>query len=474
MKSSVLCIPVLLLLLSGVVQGQETGQIQVRCEPGVRIFLDGTFKGVTKAEVGGLVLRDVPAGPHTIRAVKEGCKPQEETLTLQSGAVCTFTVKPFERRPEERHDVETPPDPGPPSEELKALALRLGALNESHWKPAEEKLKTLGEAAIPGLTWGLKFPLQIVRARCCTILSRMRKSESMIPGAIAALKIGREDVTPFEAGIRRWAAKLLCDLPTFHTEMAMRMGLEVEKDWGVRVLLAAGLTKRGYKDHVPLLLQGMAAEEGEVASWAASAFAESFPDAGLDAKGFGSLPKKEREAKAGETKAWWKENGGKVRPVLGGKNLDPWPVDVKVKVYVPPSKPLTWEDEREVELCLKDAEAALLKKNLRMATARYAAAFRFSGRRRFDIAIKQHDCWRRLGPDNAEKSYHYLRKKLIPMDPLNWQLWLAAAKSVWASRMNDRDKRVMGWTKECLKMVLILVPDQPDAAKLLGELEKSD
>ena len=67
--------------------GEEKGHIQVKCPPGTQVFLDGTLKGVASADVGGLILQDVLAGEHTVRAVKRAFQPQDEKVLLGPGEV---------------------------------------------------------------------------------------------------------------------------------------------------------------------------------------------------------------------------------------------------------------------------------------------------------------------------------------------------------------------------------------------------
>ena len=85
-----------LFMMTGFIQaGQSTGHIQVKCEPGVSIFLDGNFIGDTEKEMGGLIIKDVTAGEHSLKAVKKTFEPQVETIKVSSGRVLTYTVKPF-------------------------------------------------------------------------------------------------------------------------------------------------------------------------------------------------------------------------------------------------------------------------------------------------------------------------------------------------------------------------------------------
>jgi hypothetical protein len=54
----------------------SAGDIQVTCEPGLRVYLDGALKGTSNAREDGLFLARVPEGPHTIRVEKDGFEPQ--------------------------------------------------------------------------------------------------------------------------------------------------------------------------------------------------------------------------------------------------------------------------------------------------------------------------------------------------------------------------------------------------------------
>ena len=60
-------------LVAAQARAEEKGHIQIQCEAGVQVLLDGLFRGVTNADVGGLILQDVAAGPHRLKAAKAGC-----------------------------------------------------------------------------------------------------------------------------------------------------------------------------------------------------------------------------------------------------------------------------------------------------------------------------------------------------------------------------------------------------------------
>jgi len=86
---------ILLLLLSVISTFSQETHLQIVAEPGITIYLDGTYEGVTNSEFGGLIIKNVSPGRHTVRAVKEGYQPQEEAITISAGSVYEYTVRPF-------------------------------------------------------------------------------------------------------------------------------------------------------------------------------------------------------------------------------------------------------------------------------------------------------------------------------------------------------------------------------------------
>lgn len=65
-----------LLLMVGAATLLSASDIQVTCEPGLKVYLDGAFVGTSNTSEDGLVLTGVPEGPHTIRVEKPGFIPQ--------------------------------------------------------------------------------------------------------------------------------------------------------------------------------------------------------------------------------------------------------------------------------------------------------------------------------------------------------------------------------------------------------------
>jgi formylglycine-generating enzyme required for sulfatase activity len=77
------------------VSAAETGFIQIKCDPGVQIFLDGNFKGITSSDVGGLIIQNVSTGRHEIKSLKSGYQVQIDFLSVAADQVVTYSVKPF-------------------------------------------------------------------------------------------------------------------------------------------------------------------------------------------------------------------------------------------------------------------------------------------------------------------------------------------------------------------------------------------
>ncbi|MBN2450856.1 MAG: SUMF1/EgtB/PvdO family nonheme iron enzyme [Lentisphaeria bacterium] len=79
------------------VASQRPGFIQVICEPGVTVLLDGIPNGVSTPELDGWIIQNVPPGAHVVRALKEGFLPQETRLVVLPGRVQLFRVPPFQK-----------------------------------------------------------------------------------------------------------------------------------------------------------------------------------------------------------------------------------------------------------------------------------------------------------------------------------------------------------------------------------------
>lgn len=73
----------------------QNSYIQVVCEPNVSVSLDGTVKGVSSKEVGGIILEGLTPGQHKVTFNKNGFITQVGTVTLKDGEVYTYYASPF-------------------------------------------------------------------------------------------------------------------------------------------------------------------------------------------------------------------------------------------------------------------------------------------------------------------------------------------------------------------------------------------
>jgi len=94
-KSMTYLIIFLMFLCGGAHSEQAVGHVQIKCEPEVQIFLDGNFAGKTRADMGGLILENIPSGKHRLKAVKEGFQPLEKDIILSEGQVYMHEFKAF-------------------------------------------------------------------------------------------------------------------------------------------------------------------------------------------------------------------------------------------------------------------------------------------------------------------------------------------------------------------------------------------
>jgi formylglycine-generating enzyme required for sulfatase activity len=103
MSRAVLAFMAILALLAVVparsAAAQDTGFIQVQCEPGIQIFLDGTLKGLSNRDQGGLVLEAVPVGERMVKAVKPGFTPQERRIRVAKGEIVVVKFEALRPRP---------------------------------------------------------------------------------------------------------------------------------------------------------------------------------------------------------------------------------------------------------------------------------------------------------------------------------------------------------------------------------------
>ncbi|RJX20416.1 MAG: hypothetical protein C4575_06670 [Desulforudis sp.] len=71
------------------------GYIQIKSMPGVEIYLDGKAQGLTTKELNGMVIQNIPPGPHKISAKFNNLKPQDFNIIVTSGKVEVIAVNEF-------------------------------------------------------------------------------------------------------------------------------------------------------------------------------------------------------------------------------------------------------------------------------------------------------------------------------------------------------------------------------------------
>jgi len=76
-----------LLLVACVSAASFAADIQVACEPGLRVYLDGKLMGVSSAKEDGLFLTNVKDGTHTLRVERDGFTPQSHQLEVAGSPI---------------------------------------------------------------------------------------------------------------------------------------------------------------------------------------------------------------------------------------------------------------------------------------------------------------------------------------------------------------------------------------------------
>lgn len=87
-----------LLVLVAAAAVASAGEIQVLCEPGLRVYLDGELAGISSRLDDGAYLTEVPRGLHTVRVEKDGFEPQSFQVLVGQIPV-EVTVGEFEPAP---------------------------------------------------------------------------------------------------------------------------------------------------------------------------------------------------------------------------------------------------------------------------------------------------------------------------------------------------------------------------------------
>lgn len=104
------------LLVMSVTATSFAGDIQVVCEPGLRVYVDGALAGTSSPKDDGLFLANLPDGTHTIRVEKDGFVPQSFRVQVSSRPVevkvGAFVAQPPAPRDREAVSAEVKPPTG--------------------------------------------------------------------------------------------------------------------------------------------------------------------------------------------------------------------------------------------------------------------------------------------------------------------------------------------------------------------------
>jgi hypothetical protein len=88
---------ILLMLISTNVYA-ATGDIQVTCEPNVRILIDNNYKGITNESDGGLFIEGLSTGGHTLKAIKKGYDPFIRNISIIADKAIEIKISFGERK----------------------------------------------------------------------------------------------------------------------------------------------------------------------------------------------------------------------------------------------------------------------------------------------------------------------------------------------------------------------------------------
>jgi len=83
------------LLLAFLVPGATYagGELQIVCQPGVKIYVDGVFHGTTDAAQEGLFIEGLSFGTHTVKASLAGYAPFVERVSVPRGRTLEFKIR---------------------------------------------------------------------------------------------------------------------------------------------------------------------------------------------------------------------------------------------------------------------------------------------------------------------------------------------------------------------------------------------
>lgn len=113
-----------------------TGDLQVTCESGVRIFIDNNFKGVSKESEGGLFISDLTPGAHTLKVIKKGFEAYVGEVVIKEFEAVEVKVK-FTKNVEKI--IQLSPESGEATAPVGVLELRSAPMGASVFIDGEKK-----------------------------------------------------------------------------------------------------------------------------------------------------------------------------------------------------------------------------------------------------------------------------------------------------------------------------------------------
>ena len=82
---------IILSLLAPVIFSSEKGNIQIYCESGVKVFLNGKYKGKSREKLNGYVLKNLKFESYEIELEKTG-KKEVQTVLLNDTLVIVYSI----------------------------------------------------------------------------------------------------------------------------------------------------------------------------------------------------------------------------------------------------------------------------------------------------------------------------------------------------------------------------------------------
>jgi hypothetical protein len=169
-----------LLVAMGAATVASAGDIQVFCEPGLRVYLDGELAGISSRLDDGLYLMDVGRGTHAVRVEKDGFVPQAYELVVGHEPL-EVTVGDFTPLPSEPDDA-TPP-PATADQPLGSLVVTSAPQNCVVEVDGTPHTKTTPELTIGGLAAG-EHTIRIVKPG----YESVTKQVTVLPGGTVAVR----------------------------------------------------------------------------------------------------------------------------------------------------------------------------------------------------------------------------------------------------------------------------------------------